>query len=166
MAEAGETLEIGADAVIGVISDTHGLLRPAAAAAMAGSDLILHIGDVGRPEILDALREIAPVVAVRGNVDYGDWADALPMTETIAFGGHLIYMIHILAELPLDPKAAGFAAVLYGHSHKPDMSEKNGVIYYNPGSAGPRRFSLPITAGRLHIQKGRLRPELIQLEGG
>jgi putative phosphoesterase len=156
--------KLEANATIGVISDTHGLLRPSAIEALRGSDLIIHAGDVGRPEILNSLRAIAPVVAVRGNVDHGGWAQALALSEVISLGSHDIYMRHILAELDFDPKAAGFAAVIYGHSHKPDIAEKNGVIYFNPGSAGPRRFALPVTVGRLRIEAGRLAPQLITLE--
>jgi putative phosphoesterase len=156
--------ELDANAVIGVISDTHGLLRPSAIEALRGSDLILHAGDVGSAEILDALRALAPVVAVRGNVDDGIWAQALAMSEVITFGAHLIYMRHILADIDIDPKAAGFSAVIYGHSHKPAISEKAGVSYFNAGSAGPRRFRLPVTVGRLRISAGRLAPELIPIE--
>jgi putative phosphoesterase len=153
-----------ATATIGVISDTHGLLRPSAIEALQGSDLIIHAGDVGRAEILDRLRAIAPVVAVRGNVDHGDWAGALAMSEVISFGAHDIYMRHILADMDIDPKFAGFAMVIYGHSHKPDITQQNGVIYFNPGSAGPRRFALPVTVGRLRIKAGRLNPELLPIE--
>jgi putative phosphoesterase len=149
---------------IGVISDTHGLLRPQAARALAGSQLILHAGDVGRPEILDELRLIAPVVAVRGNVDYGTWADGLPMRTEAALGGHRIHMLHILADLGLDPAAAGIAMVIYGHSHKPEIVRRDGVLYFNPGSAGPRRFALPITVGMLTMKDGALAPELIELD--
>jgi putative phosphoesterase len=153
-----------ANATIGVISDTHGLLRPSAIAALQGCDLIVHAGDVGRAEILGALRAIAPVVAVRGNVDQGGWAEALGTSAVISLGPHHIYMRHILADLDLDPRAAGFAAVIYGHSHKPDIAEKHGVIYFNPGSAGPRRFDLPVTVGRLQVIAGRLDPRLIPIE--
>lgn len=162
MSEPATRLE--AHATIGVISDTHGLLRPSAIQALQGSDLIIHAGDVGRAEILDSLRAIAPVVAVRGNVDHGGWADSLAISEVISLGAHNIYMRHILADIEFDPKAAGFAAVIYGHSHKPDIAEKNGVIYFNPGSAGPRRFALPITVGRLRVVAGRLDPQLIPIE--
>ncbi len=154
---------LDANATLGVISDTHGLLRPSAIETLQGSDLILHAGDVGRPDILDGLRAIAPVVAVRGNVDHGDWADALALCEVVSLGAHDIYMRHILADIDIDPKAAGFAAVIYGHSHKPDIAEKNGVVYFNPGSAGPRRFDLPVTVGRLRIVGGRLDPQLIPI---
>ena len=152
------------NATIGVISDTHGLLRPSAIEALHGSDLIVHAGDVGRPEILDLLRAIAPVIAVRGNVDHGGWAEALAISEVISLGGHNIYMRHILADIDLDPQAAGFAAVIFGHSHKPEIGEKNGVVYFNPGSAGPRRFALPVTVGRLRVVAGRLDPQLITIE--
>ena len=130
---------------IGLISDTHGLLRPRALDALAGSDLILHAGDVGAPAILDALGRIAPVTAVRGNIDQGDWALALPPTAVVAG----IYMLHNLRDLDLDPAAAGYRAVVSGHSHKPRSYRQNGVLYVNPGSAGPRRFRLPVTLARL-----------------
>ena len=149
---------------IGLISDTHGLLRPEALTVLEGSDLILHAGDVGKPEVLAPLREIAPLLVVRGNVDYGDWAEALPMTEVAEAQGHLIYMIHILEDLDLDPVAAGFSAVICGHSHQPLISEKRGILYINPGSAGRRRFKLPVTVGRLEITDGKLQPEIIELE--
>lgn len=148
---------------IRVISDTHGLLRPEAIEALRGSDRILHIGHVGTPEVLDALREIAPVTAVRGNVDTGSCAEALPLTEVVEVDGALIYLIHILDNLDLDPAVAGFVAVLYGHSHKPKIHEQNGVLYLNPGSAGPRRFKLPVTCARLWIDNGRARGEIIAL---
>jgi putative phosphoesterase len=161
---SGEPTRLEASATIGVISDTHGLLRPSAVEELRGSDLIIHAGDVGRPDILDGLRGIAPTIAVRGNVDHGDWADALAMSAVVSLGGYRIYMRHILAELDFDPKAAGFAVVIYGHSHKPDISDKDGVVYFNPGSAGPRRFALPITVGTLKIRAGRLVPQLIPIE--
>ena len=148
---------------IRVISDTHGLLRPEALDAMQGADLILHVGDVGKPEVLDALRDIAPVTAVRGNVDRGLWADALALTEVVEVDGAHLYMIHILGNLDLDPAAAGFAAVLFGHSHQPETRQKNGVLYMNPGSAGPRRFNLPVACARLWIEEGAARAEIIEL---
>jgi len=149
---------------IGVISDTHGLLRPQAVEALRGSELILHAGDVGEPEILDSLRDIAPVMAVRGNVDYGGWADKLPMTEDLTVGTSHLHMLHILAQLSVDPAAAGIGMVIYGHSHKPEIVVRDGVTYFNPGSAGPRRFKLPITLGRIRVVQGRPEPELIELE--
>lgn len=130
-----------------MISDTHGLLRPRALEALAGSDLILHAGDVGDPAILDALRLISPVTAVRGNIDKGDWAKALPDTAVVEG----IYMLHNLRDLDLEPAAAGYRAVVSGHSHKPGSFQKHGVLYINPGSAGPRRFHLPITVAKLDI---------------
>ena len=134
---------------IGLISDTHGLVRSEALAALRGSDLIIHAGDVGKPEIIDQLRTVAPVVAVRGNIDKGDWASQLPETTVVEAGPAVIYVIHDIGQLDLDPAAAGFNVVVSGHSHKPRQTERNGVIYVNPGSAGPRRFRLPITVARL-----------------
>ena len=149
---------------IGVVSDTHGLLRPQAAEALRGSDRILHAGDVGAPEILEALKQIAPVIAIRGNVDTAPWATTLPLTEVLEVNGVSIYMLHDLAQLDLKPQAAGFRVVVYGHSHKPKTEEKNGVLYFNPGSAGPRRFSLPVSVGRLTVTAGRVSTELIELK--
>lgn len=148
---------------IGVISDTHGQLRPEAVEALKGSDMILHGGDVGKPEILDQLQAIAPVKAVRGNVDHGAWAAALPLTQDLTIGSAHVHMIHILNDLRIDPAAAGVAMVIYGHSHKPDIARRNGVVYFNPGSAGPRRFKLPVTLGRLTLRDGALVPEIIDL---
>jgi putative phosphoesterase len=145
--------------MVGLISDTHGLMRPEALDALRGSDLILHAGDVGKPEILDALRAIAPVVAVRGNVDTAVWAAELP--ETASSNGILV--IHDLQELAIDPRAAGFRAVVSGHSHKPGSAERNGVLYINPGSAGPRRFRLPITVARLDVARDPWSVEFIDL---
>jgi len=119
---------------------------------------------VGRPGVLEGLRSIAPVIAVRGNVDYGGWADALPMSAVVSLGGHDLHILHILADIGRDPKASGFAAVIYGHSHKPDITETDGVVYFNPGSAGPRRFKLPVTVGRLSINHNRLTPEILPIE--
>ena len=135
----------------GVISDTHGLLRDEAIAALSGSDIILHAGDVGRPEILDRLREIAPVHVVRGNIDKGAWAAQLAETAVISAGPARIYMLHDVNALELDPAAAGFHIVVSGHSHQPSHTVRGGVIYLNPGSAGPRRFSLPISLARIHL---------------
>jgi len=130
---------------LGLISDTHGLLRPEAVAALAGSDLIIHAGDVGAPEILDRLRAVAPVVVVRGNIDAGDWANGLPETAVVQAGAVSIFVLHDLNELKIDPSAEGYRMVVSGHSHKPSQAERDGVLYLNPGSAGPRRFKLPIT---------------------
>lgn len=149
--------------MVGVISDTHGLLRPEAVAALRGSERILHAGDVGDPEILDALARIAPVTAVRGNVDTEAWARKLPNAEVVEAGGVSIYMLHDLGQLDLKPEAAGFRVVVYGHSHQPRMEEKNGVLYFNPGSAGPRRFQLPVSVGRLRIESGKVDGELTEL---
>ena len=148
---------------IGVISDTHGLLRPEALAALAGVDHILHAGDTGDPAILDQLRALAPLHVVRGNIDRGPWAEALPLTEAVALGDHLVYMLHRHEDLDLDPAAAGFQAVIYGHSHRPEIKRRDEVWYLNPGSAGPRRFSLPVTLALLHVEPGGLRPEIIHL---
>lgn len=152
------------DLTLGVISDTHGLLRPQALVALAGSDLILHAGDVGGPEILGPLRELAPVHAVRGNVDRGAWAQELPGTEVVEAGGHLVYVLHILEELDLDPAAAGFSAVVTGHTHRPRSEVRGGVLYLNPGSAGPRRFKLPVTVARVRVSAAGLDPEIVELE--
>ena len=135
---------------IGLISDTHGLLRPEAVHALKGSDLIIHAGDVGKAEVLDALKQLAPVVAVRGNVDRGAWADALPLTAVVELG---IYVLHDVKELDLDPSAKGYRMVVSGHSHKPSQIERAGVLYVNPGAAGPRRFRLPVTVARLDVRQ-------------
>jgi len=148
---------------MGVISDTHGLLRPEAIEALRGSEHIIHAGDVGDPSILEKLREIAPVTAVRGNVDGGIWGRTLPLTTVLQVSGVSIYVLHILDDLDLKPEAAGFAAVIYGHSHKPHTETKNGVLYFNPGSAGPRRFDLSVTVGRLRIRRAAIESEIVQL---
>jgi putative phosphoesterase len=149
---------------IGLISDTHGLLRPEAVEALRGSELILHAGDVGKPEILDTLRKIAPVVAVRGNVDTAPWAQDLPETAAAEAGAILIYMLHDVNALDLNPAAAGFHVVVSGHSHKPGKTERDGVLYINPGSAGPRRFNLPITVALLRLERGLCDVEFVDLE--
>ena len=149
---------------LGVISDTHGLLRSEVVRALRGSDRILHAGDVGSHEILKELAKIAPVTAVRGNVDTDPWTRALPATEVVEAGGISIYMLHDLGQLDLKVKAAAFRVVVYGHSHQPKIEEKNGVLYFNPGSAGPRRFNLPVSVGRLTIEAGEVRAELVELE--
>jgi len=151
--------------VIGLISDTHGLLRPEAVRVLEGSDLIIHAGDVGSPEILDALRAVAPVVAVKGNVDTGAWTSALPATAVAEVGGILIYVLHDLGELDLDPAAAGFGVVVSGHSHKPARMERGGVLFVNPGSAGRRRFKLPVTVVRLDLGRVPWKVEFIGVEG-
>ncbi len=149
--------------LIGVISDTHGLLRPEAVGALRGTDRIIHAGDVGKPEILDELALIAPVTAVRGNVDVGAWARKLPRTEVVEIEQTPLYVLHILQELDLKPEAAGFAAVISGHSHKPAQEIRKGVLYFNPGSAGPRRFKLPVTIGGLRIENGVIEPEIVNI---
>jgi len=150
---------------LGIISDTHGLLRPEALHALEGCNLIIHAGDVGRPEILDALRSIAPVVAVKGNIDIEPWASALPATTEAVAGDARIYVLHDIHDLDIGPAAAGFHIVVSGHSHKPGASERGGVLYINPGSAGPRRFKLPITVARLKIARP-FSPEFIDLDAG
>jgi len=145
---------------IGVISDTHGLFRREAFTELAGVDAILHLGDVGDPAILGYLRSIAPVTAIRGNVDTHGPCALLPETEVVEFDGVTLYLLHNLADLDLNPKAAGFAAVLYGHTHKPNIDWKDGVLYFNPGSAGPRRFDLPVSMGFLTIEDGKIAPEV------
>ncbi len=148
---------------VGVISDTHGLLRPEALQALTGVDLILHAGDVGDPSILDALAEIAPVAAIRGNVDREARCGALPATEFVTVAEQNLYMLHDLAALDLDPRAAGVGAVIYGHSHKPSITWQKEVLYFNPGSAGPRRFSLPVSLGLLEVDWHRIEPRLLTL---
>jgi len=149
--------------IIGVISDTHGLLRPEAIEALRGSDHIIHAGDIGKPEILDQLKTIAPVTAVRGNVDDASWAKRIPLTDVVEVSGVSIYVLHILDQLDLKPEAAGFSAVIYGHSHVPNQEMKNGVLYFNPGSAGPKRFKLPITIGKLFLENSKLRGEIVRI---
>jgi putative phosphoesterase len=149
--------------MIGVISDTHGLLRPEALAALRGAELILHAGDIGPSDLIDQLRDIAPVHVVRGNCDRGPWGWTLPETEVVSFAGHELYMIHDLGLLDLEPGAAGFSAVIYGHSHRPRIEDRDGVLYLNPGSAGPKRFSLPVSVAHLHVEAGGLRAEVVEL---
>ena len=148
---------------IGVISDTHGLLRPEAIDVLSGAERIIHAGDIGDPAILQRLSEIAPVTAVRGNVDRDAWAKKIPETNVLEVDGVSIYILHILENLDLKPKASGFGAVIYGHSHVPKQQMKDGVLYFNPGSAGPRRFDLPVTVGKLIVQGGNVRAEIVQL---
>jgi uncharacterized protein len=149
--------------LIGVISDTHALLRPEAIAALHGADHIIHAGDVGSPEILEKLAAIAPVTAVRGNIDRSMWSRKLPKTAVLELGGVSIYVLHDLPQLDLKPKAAGFAAVVSGHSHVPKQEMHDGVLYLNPGSAGPRRFKLPVSVGQLVVEAGSVRGELVTL---
>ena len=149
--------------LVGILSDTHGLLRPEAIKALRGVDHILHAGDVGDPSILDSLRAIAPVNAIRGNIDAHGPCSHLPATEVIDLHGHTFYMLHDGHALDLDPVAAGFAAVISGHSHQPLIEWRNGVLYLNPGSAGPRRFSLPVSLALLTIRADSLEPQLVTL---
>ena len=149
---------------VGLISDTHGLLRPQAVDALRGSDLIVHAGDVGKPEILTVLRELAPVIAVRGNIDKADWAGDLPDTAVAEAGTVLLYVLHDVKALDLDPAAAGFHIVVSGHSHQPGQSERNGVLYINPGSAGPRRFQLPVSLALVNVDRKSFKVEFVELE--
>ena len=149
---------------VGVISDTHGLLRPEAVAALTGVERIVHAGDIGSPDVLTQLERLAPVVAVRGNNDRDAWAADIPETEVVEVGGVSLYVLHDLHELDLDPRAAGFAAVITGHSHQPRLDERDGVLYLNPGSAGPRRFKLPISLARLTVTDSRVQARLLTLE--
>lgn len=150
--------------MIGVISDTHGLLRPEALEALQGSELILHAGDIGPSDIIEQLRAIAPVHLVRGNCDHGPWAHTLPETEVVSVEGSDIYVIHDLGLLDLNPSAAGFAAVIHGHSHQPKVEQRDGVLYLNPGSAGPRRFSLPVSVAHLYLEADGLRAEIVEID--
>jgi putative phosphoesterase len=149
---------------VGVISDTHGLLRPQAVSALRGSDIIIHAGDVGNPDVLKALAGMAPTFAVRGNVDTADWAASLLLTERVAVGERWFYMLHEISQLDIDPAQAGFAAVVYGHSHRPSIETRQGVLFLNPGSAGPRRFTLPITVARVTVSSRSMSPEIVQLQ--
>jgi hypothetical protein len=151
---------------IGLISDTHGLLRPEATAFLAGSDRIVHAGDVGDPAILDALSAIAPLTVVRGNVDTEPWAMRLPETARLSLGDVAVYVLHDLHALDLDPRRRGVGVVVSGHSHKPSVTERDGVLYVNPGSAGPRRFRLPITAAELRVVAGVVSARIYDLEPG
>ena len=152
--------------IIGVISDTHGPLRPEALAALRGADYIIHAGDIGDPTILKALAEIAPVTAIRGNVDRDAWAKKIPATNVLEVAGVSIYILHNLNELDLKPEAAGFQVVVSGHTHVAKSETKNGVLYFNPGSAGPRRFRLPVTIGRLLVRDRKTSAEIIQILPG
>jgi putative phosphoesterase len=149
---------------VGVISDTHGLVRPEAIDALKGSELILHAGDIGKPEVLTALATIAPVIAIRGNNDRGAWAKKLPDILRLRVNGFAVYIIHNVNELEVDPAAEGFRAVISGHSHKPSITNLDGVMFLNPGSAGPRRFKLPVVVARLAVQKPKIHAAIIELE--
>ena len=151
---------------IGLISDTHGLLRPEARAFLEGSDHIIHGGDICEPDILRALAAIAPVSAVRGNNDRGPWADRISETELLQFDDVFVYVIHDLGQLDIEPRAAGVTVVVSGHSHKPSVDRRDGVLYVNPGSAGPRRFTLPISMGELRISEGKVSARTVEVAGG
>jgi len=149
--------------IIGVISDTHGLLRPEAVEALRGSELIIHAGDVGEPEILDELAKIACVAAIRGNADHGIWAQGLPQTRTVGIGGVRIFVIHNINDLSVDAAAADYAAVISGHSHRPSAVQNNGVLFLNPGSAGPRRFHLPVSVALLRVMGKTVEAQFVEL---
>jgi uncharacterized protein len=149
--------------LVGVISDTHGLLRPAALAALRPAAMVIHAGDIGKPAILEALRDIGPLSAVRGNIETQCWAAGLPEQTVVTAGNHKILVLHDVSQLTVDPVAAGLAAIVFGHSHKPAVEERAGVLYLNPGSAGPRRFRLPVTLAYLHVTPKSLRAEIIPL---
>jgi uncharacterized protein len=150
--------------IVGVISDTHGLLRQTVAGALQDCDHIIHAGDVGDPKILDELRKIAPLSAVRGNIDTDVWAATLPLTEWLTLGGHVVYVLHDLKQLDLNPKAAGASVVISGHTHTPIKELKNDVLYLNPGSVGPRRFRLPISMAKLFLTDEKIKAEMIELD--
>ena len=152
------------DIIVGVISDTHGLLRPQAVAALASADLIIHAGDVGKPEVLERLIELAPTFAVRGNIDTGDWAARLPLTQRLEAGPLRLFVLHEITQLDINPASAGFAAVVFGHSHRPSVETRGGVLFLNPGSAGPRRFKLPITVARVRVSDRQMQPEIVELQ--
>ena len=149
--------------VIGLISDTHGLIRPQALEALRGVDCIIHAGDIGRPEVIVALEAIGPVLAIKGNNDRGGWAKPFPETKLVRTGDAALYVIHNLKELDCDPAARGFQSVISGHSHKPSVSTCHGVLFVNPGSAGPKRFKLPVALGKLFIKNGQVKAEIIEL---
>ena len=149
---------------IGVISDTHGLLRPEALGALQGSDLLVHAGDIGSPDVIGMLQDLAPVFAVRGNVDGEAWARRFPKTRVVDVGGLLLYVLHDVNDLDLDPVVANLHVVISGHSHRPSVTKERGILYLNPGSAGRRRFQLPLTVAKLVIEAGELTAEIIELE--
>ncbi len=149
--------------LVGLISDTHGLIRPEALDALRGSDVIIHAGDIGHPAVLNSLAALAPVRAIRGNIDKEAWAARFPATDVVEIGAHSIYVLHNLSELDLDPAAAGFTILVSGHSHRPAIDRRDGILFINPGSAGPRRFSLPVTVATLKLGIRRSEAKLIEL---
>lgn len=149
--------------LIGVISDTHGLIRPESLRALRGAELIIHAGDIGKPEVIETLKSIAPVVAIRGNNDKEKWARKFPETAVVEVGKVRIYVIHNLKELEIDPAAAGFQVVISGHSHRPSITKRNGVLFLNPGSAGPRRFKLPVSVARLRVRGESVSARIVEL---
>lgn len=151
---------------VGVLSDTHGLLRPEALAALAGSQLLVHAGDIGAVEVLATLRAVAPLVAIRGNNDTAEWAAGLPATATAQWGAVRLFVVHNRADLQFDPRAAGIHVVVTGHSHRPAIERHDGVLYVNPGSCGPRRFSLPVTVARLTARGNRVEAEIVDVMTG
>ena len=155
---------LGRETVVGVISDTHGLMRPEALAALVGSDLIVHAGDVGKPDVISELSAIAATHVVRGNVDAGPWAEVLPLHEFVEVGECRLLMLHDISQLDFAPGEAGFTAVVFGHSHQPLIETRDGVLFLNPGSAGPRRFKLPVTVARLKVAGARMRAEIVELK--
>lgn len=148
---------------LGVISDTHGLLRPEAIRQLRGADHIIHAGDIGGREVIEGLRKIAPTTAVKGNIDAGEWAKHYPDTDLVVLGGRMLYVLHNLKEIKLDPAASGFDVVISGHSHRPKIETKNGVLYVNPGSAGPRRFKLPIAVAILTVSGHVMLPQILEI---
>ena len=151
------------EVLVGIISDTHGLVRPEAVRALKGSELLIHAGDIGNPQMIEQLHEIAPTFVVRGNNDRGAWAADLPVTQVVEVGELLFYVLHEISQLDVDPAVAGFAAVVSGHSHQPSIQFRDGVLYLNPGSAGPRRFSLPVAVARVHVSGRQMWPEIVEL---
>ncbi len=152
--------------LVGVISDTHGLLRPGVKDALKDSDLIIHAGDIGKPSVLETLQDIAPVAAVRGNMDYGKWADEILLTEIVDVGEVLIYVLHNLYELDLEPKAADLNVVVHGHTHQPSVEKKDGVLFLNPGSAGPRRYDYPVSVALLRVQENSVDARIVEIKNG
>ncbi len=151
---------------VGVISDTHGLLRQEALDALNGSDFIIHAGDIGDATVVERLSALAPVTVVRGNIDTGRWAFDIPQTELLDVDGTLFYVLHIVEELDLDPRVAGIHVVVSGHSHRPQIEKRDGVVFLNPGSAGPRRFKLPLSVARVQVHGGAIQAEIVELSVG